>query len=240
MTAPHGPSQQECIKASFREANIHPDELRIAEMHGTGTFLGDPIEFGALRFVLRSRNQPITKTTGKSNYGHLEATAGVAGLTKCVMMLTHGVCLPNCNLKQLNRNIDPSNYSVNIASELIALGNSGYAGVSSFGFGGTNARGDLWARALSGPFTSGGDWNYMDKLGYIKGRQQDFIDRANALEEPDFSDAFKKKIHASIRASYCRDEAKDVGRDWRLTLTDWMGRPLRQAEDLLRIGPLGT
>ncbi|CAE8621809.1 unnamed protein product [Polarella glacialis] len=152
MTAPHGPSQQECIRASLREANVTPADIRIAELHGTGTALGDPIEVGALRAVMKHRDTPIFKTSAKSNLAHAEANAGMAGLLKCVLMLRHGVTPPNVHFKSLNPHLDLTGYPVYLCDDMCEIGtNSGYAGVSSFGFGGTNARADIWAKAVHGP-----------------------------------------------------------------------------------------
>lgn len=237
MTAPHGPSQQECIRNSLREANLTPADIRIAELHGTGTALGDPIEVGALRGVMRIRKQPIFNTTGKTNYGHLEAAAGISGFMKCVMMLTHGACMPNVHLRSLNANIDTNQYPVMFNDAAVSSGNSGFAGVSSFGFGGTNARGDVWARALTGPFSTGGDWYGMNRLDYIHGRKQDFIDRSNALEDPDFSESFKQKLQMGLRASYSRQEADSIGKDWRLSHHTWLGKPIVEPPEPLPIGP---
>lgn len=156
MTAPHGPSQQECLKASMREASISPADVRVAELHGTGTALGDPIEVGALRGVMKKRDLPIAKTSAKSNIAHGEANAGMAGLVKCFTMMMHGAVPPNVHLKDLNPHIDASAYPVLFADELLDLGtSSGYAGVSSFGFGGTNARADLWAKTTIGVRATG-------------------------------------------------------------------------------------
>mmetsp|Transcript_56893 Transcript_56893/g.161497 ORF Transcript_56893/g.161497 Transcript_56893/m.161497 type:complete len:207 (+) Transcript_56893:3-623(+) len=156
LSAPHGPSQQECIWGSLREANVIPNDIRIAELHGTGTALGDPIEVGALRGVMKARDGPICKTSAKCNMAHGEANAGMAGLVKCFMMLVHGVTPPNIHLLDLNPHIDTDGYPVYVASELCDLGtNSGYAGVSSFGFGGTNSRGDCWAETEKGQYKHG-------------------------------------------------------------------------------------
>nr|AQS99286.1 type I polyketide synthase [Gambierdiscus polynesiensis] len=166
MTAPHGPSQQECLWGSLREANVIPSDIRIAELHGTGTALGDPIEVGALRGVMKVRDGPICKTSAKSNIAHAEANAGTAGLVKCFMMLMHGCVPPNVHLVALNPHIDANGYPVQFGDSLIDLGtNSGYAGVSSFGFGGTNARADLWARVSVGPREANTmDWNKLDYI----------------------------------------------------------------------------
>lgn len=152
MTAPHGPSQQEVIRESMREAGVSPNLITIAECHGTGTALGDPIEVGALRGVMRTdRTNPILKTSSKSNIGHLEAGAGLAGLIKCICMLNFSVGAPNVHLLVLNPHLDVAGYPVYFETELIDYGtNSGLTGVSSFGFGGTNARADVWGHATKG------------------------------------------------------------------------------------------
>eukprot|EP00929_Paragymnodinium_shiwhaense_P000210 TRINITY_DN100456_c0_g1_i1.p1 TRINITY_DN100456_c0_g1~~TRINITY_DN100456_c0_g1_i1.p1 ORF type:complete len:868 (+),score=164.76 TRINITY_DN100456_c0_g1_i1:99-2702(+) len=152
MTAPHGPSQQDVIKASMREAGLVPSMITIAECHGTGTALGDPIEIGALRNVMRTgRSAPILKTSTKSNIGHMEAAAGMGGLIKCIEMLRHSAGAPNIHLRSLNPHLDVTGYACHFETELMDLGtNSSLSGVSSFGFGGTNARADLWGHAQLG------------------------------------------------------------------------------------------
>jgi len=153
MTAPHGPSQQEVIKSSMREGGLTPNMMTLAECHGTGTALGDPIEVGALRGVMRSdRTAPILKTSAKTNIGHLEAAAGLAGLIKCIKMLEHSFGAPNIHLSILNPHLDVQGYPVYFETEGMDFGaNSGLTGVSSFGFGGTNARADVWGHAQCGP-----------------------------------------------------------------------------------------
>jgi polyketide synthase-associated protein len=152
MTAPHGPSQQACIRDSMREAGVAPNEVTIAECHGTGTPLGDPIEVGALRGVMgQNRSTAILKTSTKTNIGHMEAGAGMGGLIKCIQMLRHACGGPNNHLKSLNPHLDMEGYACHLQIEAIDLGaNSNLTGVSSFGFGGTNARVDVWGEAQKG------------------------------------------------------------------------------------------
>ncbi|CAE8610975.1 unnamed protein product [Polarella glacialis] len=152
MTAPHGPSQQAVIRESMREAGVSPNLITIAECHGTGTALGDPIEVGALRGVMRAdRKIPILKTSAKSNIGHLEAGAGIAGLIKCISMLNYSCGTANVHLLCLNPHLDVAGYPVYFETEPTDFGsNSGLTGVSSFGFGGTNARADVWGHATKG------------------------------------------------------------------------------------------
>eukprot|EP00930_Biecheleria_cincta_P031837 TRINITY_DN22089_c0_g2_i3.p1 TRINITY_DN22089_c0_g2~~TRINITY_DN22089_c0_g2_i3.p1 ORF type:complete len:896 (+),score=137.76 TRINITY_DN22089_c0_g2_i3:77-2764(+) len=153
MTAPHGPSQQQCIRASMREAGLKPSQINIAECHGTGTALGDPIEVGALRDVMKDRDEdPIIMTSGKSNFGHLEACAGLGGIVKCVLMLNGMTGTSNVHLRALNPHIDHNGYPAVFIDDMVDINsnNRGVSGVSSFGVGGTNARGDLWARCSIG------------------------------------------------------------------------------------------
>lgn len=183
MTAPHGPSQQECLRASMREANIVPGDVRVAELHGTGTALGDPIEVGALRGVMKVRSLPICKTSAKSNLEHGEANAGMAGLIKCFTVLQHGTCPCNIHLKDLNPHCDVNAYPVLFADDSTDLGTgSGYAGVSSFGFGGTNARADLWAKATQGPRKTGKlDDNKLDYITVRCTKCMGWMDHVGAI-----------------------------------------------------------
>lgn len=151
MTAPHGPSQQDCIKQSLRQAQLSPQQITIAECHGTGTALGDPIEVGALRNCMEERSTPLLGVSSKSFIGHLEGGAGITGLLKCLEMLSGSLGPPNVHLNQLNPHLGVEGWPILFDSEAVDTGlNSGISGVSSFGWGGTNARGDVWAQARTG------------------------------------------------------------------------------------------
>jgi len=157
LTAPHGPSQQDCIRGSLREAGLLPKEVVIAECHGTGTALGDPIEVGAIRgAMINKRDTPIMHASAKSHVGHEEANAGVCGFIKCVLMCNNGVCTPNPHLRALNAHLDVNGYPTLFVSELSCTGyHAMNVGVSSFGFGGTNSRADIWAGVTKGPYKNG-------------------------------------------------------------------------------------
>nr|AQS99177.1 type I polyketide synthase [Gambierdiscus polynesiensis] len=153
LTAPNGPSQQEVIKESMREGGLTPNMTTVAELHGTGTALGDPIEVGALEAVMKidRGSRPILKTTAKTNIGHLEASAGIAGLIKCMLMLSFSCGLANVHLHVLNPHLETDGYPVYFETENTDYwSNSGLTGVSSFGFGGTNARADVWGHCQHG------------------------------------------------------------------------------------------
>jgi len=199
MTAPHGPSQQECIVASLREANITATDIRVAELHGTGTALGDPIEVGALRGVMRKRDDPIYKTSAKCNMEHTEAAAGMNGLIKCLSMTVLSAVPPNIHLRLLNAHMDTNAYPVLFPDEYSDFCiNSGYAGVSSFGFGGANARADVWARCMKGPRRTGGNLQ-IDKLALLHAKKQDLLEHLTAIQDPDIDDTLKERMHVDVQ-----------------------------------------
>ena len=145
LTAPNGLSQQEVIRQALASAGADPEDISYIESHGTGTSLGDPIEVNSLKAVLsrgREKTNPCYLGSVKTNIGHLEAAAGIAGLIKTVLCLQNETIPPNLHFYQLNPHIDLNNTGIEIPTQLQPW-NSGekpkLAGVSSFGFGGTNA-----------------------------------------------------------------------------------------------------
>jgi acyl transferase domain-containing protein/acyl-CoA synthetase (AMP-forming)/AMP-acid ligase II/pimeloyl-ACP methyl ester carboxylesterase/acyl carrier protein len=140
LTAPNGLSQQAVMRQALANANLAPGELSFIESHGTGTSLGDPIEVNALKAVLGKRDTACYLGSLKTNIGHLEAAAGIAGLIKTVLCLQQSAIPPNLHFKQLNPLIDLEDSQLKIPQQLQPWqGKTRYAGVSSFGFGGTNA-----------------------------------------------------------------------------------------------------
>ena len=145
LTAPNGPSQQAVIREALEKAEVKPAQISYVETHGTGTSLGDPIEVNSLKTVLmegREPNQACWIGSAKTNIGHLEAAAGIAGLIKVVLSLQHGEIPPHLHFKQLNPYIKIKNTPIKIPTSLqkwSAGEKPKLAGVSSFGFGGTNA-----------------------------------------------------------------------------------------------------
>ena len=143
LTAPNGPSQEAVIRAALTRAGIAPRLVSYVEAHGTGTPLGDPIEIEALSAALGAeRDMPLIVGSVKTNIGHLEAAAGVAGLIKAVLCVEHGLIPPHLNFTALNPEIDPEPAQLVIPTEPVAwegVDGRRIAGVSAFGFGGTNA-----------------------------------------------------------------------------------------------------
>jgi len=145
LTAPNGPSQEAVMRAALARAGVEPAEVDYVESHGTGTSLGDPIEARALGAVLRPGRDPARPAlvgSVKTNFGHLESAAGIAGFMKVVLSLQHEAIPPNLHLRELNPHVDWSLLPLRIPTELTAWPRgerARVAGVSSFGFSGTNA-----------------------------------------------------------------------------------------------------
>lgn len=145
FTAPSVDGQAEVIAMAQAMADVDPASISLIEAHGTGTPLGDPIELAALTQVFRaSTNAKQFCAIGsvKTNIGHLDAAAGVAGFIKAVLSLKHGIKPPSLHFEQPNPQLDLENSPFTVqtsASEWNTDGQPRRAGVSSFGIGGTNA-----------------------------------------------------------------------------------------------------
>ncbi len=145
ITVPNGASQQALLQRAYQQAGVTPGDIHYVEAHGTGTPVGDPIEARALGAVLstdRPAGCPCVIGSVKTNIGHLEAAAGVAGLIKTALCLKHRQIPPHLNLEEPNPAIPFEELSLRVATELepwpVASGPA-RASVNSFGFGGTNA-----------------------------------------------------------------------------------------------------
>ncbi|MCA0456387.1 MAG: type I polyketide synthase [Chloroflexi bacterium] len=146
LTAPNGLAQQAVIELAMADAGgLQPHQINYVEAHGTGTPLGDPIEVRALAAVLckdRPKDNPLMLGSVKTNIGHLESAAGIASFIKTVLALHHKEVPPHLHLDGLNPHIDWENLSIDIPTEPTAWVNTGEprrAGISAFGFSGTNA-----------------------------------------------------------------------------------------------------
>jgi len=146
LTVPNGNAQRMLILSALRNAGINPDDMGFLEAHGTGTSLGDPIEMKALAQVFgngRSPENPLLIGSVKGNIGHLEGAAGISGLIKAVLCLRHREIPPNIHLNTLNPRIRTETIPAVIPTDPApwkeAPGKERIAGVSAFGFSGTNA-----------------------------------------------------------------------------------------------------
>lgn len=145
LTVPNGQAQQDLLRQAHANAAVEAWQVGYVETHGTGTSLGDPIEAEALGNVFhagKKRERPLLLGAVKANVGHLEAAAGVIGLIKAVLTLRHGVVPGHPHLKRLNQHVRWGELPLEVAQNMQAwpsVDGRKIAGVSAFGFSGTNA-----------------------------------------------------------------------------------------------------
>ncbi|MEO8804873.1 MAG: beta-ketoacyl synthase N-terminal-like domain-containing protein [Burkholderiaceae bacterium] len=145
LTAPNGPAQEAVLRAALASAQVPAAAIGYVEAHGTGTPLGDPIEVGALGAVLgegRAADRPLPIGSVKTNIGHLEAAAGMAGVIKVVLALQRREIPPHLHFHTGNPHIDWASLAITVPTRVMPwapIDGRRLAGVSSFGFSGTNA-----------------------------------------------------------------------------------------------------
>ncbi|HZM78682.1 MAG TPA: polyketide synthase, partial [Candidatus Limnocylindrales bacterium] len=144
QTVPNGPAQQALMRKALESARLAPSDIDYIEAHGTGTALGDPIELDALSQVYSERNgaAPLVLGSVKTNLGHLESAAGVAGFIKTVLSVHYGHIPKQLHFKRLTPQASEGASRFTIASEPMdwpTVVRPRRAAVSSFGVSGTNA-----------------------------------------------------------------------------------------------------
>jgi acyl transferase domain-containing protein/NADPH:quinone reductase-like Zn-dependent oxidoreductase/acyl carrier protein len=145
MASPNKDSQEALIRTVYDKAKIAVDDIGYVEAHGTGTQMGDVAEMSSLGAIFseRKKQQKVFVGSIKTNIGHLEAGAGVAGVIKAVLSLKHGKIAPNLHFEQPNPKIEFDKIPITVPTKVTpwpeVSDNPRYASVNSFGYGGTNA-----------------------------------------------------------------------------------------------------
>jgi acyl transferase domain-containing protein/thioesterase domain-containing protein/acyl carrier protein len=192
MMAPNPDAQAALLRDAYAVAGVDPSSVDYVEAHGTGTLLGDPIEAGALGAVLgagREPGRPLLVGSVKSNLGHLEGAAGIAGLIKVVLSLVHRKLPPSLHYRTPNPHIDFDGLGLRVVAagtDWPRYPGTARAGVSAFGFGGTNAHVVLeeWPAASFPPrATAEGPWIFA-----LSARSADVL-HARASELADWLDS---------------------------------------------------
>jgi acyl transferase domain-containing protein/NADPH:quinone reductase-like Zn-dependent oxidoreductase/acyl carrier protein len=149
LSLPSEEAQRRLLREVYEGAGVTADELAFFEMHGTGTPAGDPVEADAVGGALgRNRCETLPIGSVKTNIGHLEPASGMAGLLKAALALERGLLPPTLNCESPNPKIDFKGLNLRLVRELEPIAHrrkKRYAGVNSFGFGGTNAHAVLAA-----------------------------------------------------------------------------------------------
>ena len=146
LTVPNGPAQEQVIDEALSRAGVAPSEVDYLEAHGTGSELGDPMEVQAAASVLgreREADRPLLMGSVKTNIGHLEAAAGIAGIIKVMLAMRHGVIPKHLHFDAPSPHVDWERLPVRVTSTStdwpLPDGRPARAGVSAFGISGTNA-----------------------------------------------------------------------------------------------------
>lgn len=168
LTVPNGPAQQALVRQALENSRVQPEQVSYLEAHGTGTALGDPIEVNALGAVFggdRASGKPLVLGSVKPTIGHLEAASGIAGLLKVVLALKHEQIPPNLHFQNPNPHVPWAELSIQVPTSPVAWPKGSdrrIAGVSAFGFNGTNAHVVLADVLEETPITkAASEWNVL-------------------------------------------------------------------------------
>jgi polyketide synthase 12/epothilone polyketide synthase D len=208
LTAPNPRAQEAVLREACAAAGVAPAEVQYVEAHGTGTMLGDPIEAGALGAALgagRAAERALRIGSVKTNIGHLEAAAGIAGLIKVVLSMQHRALPPSLHYQQPNPHIAFDALRLRVQAALTPWETEGgrlLAGVSSFGFGGTNAHVVLEARLAEPP-----------RLFALSAASEDAL-RARARQIAEALPA----VESSSLPELCEMAAREERAAWRLAV----------------------
>lgn len=144
ITLPNSDAQADLIRSTYKSAGLNFVHTGYFEAHGTGTAVGDPLELGVVARTLgevQQQGQKMLVGSVKSNIGHLEGAAGLAGVIKCILMLESATILPNIHFDKPNRRIPFDDWKISVPTSVMPWPSHKLqrASVNSFGYGGTNA-----------------------------------------------------------------------------------------------------
>jgi len=231
LTVPNAAAQEEVIRAALAQAGASPDEIGYVEAHGTGMALADQIELRALGAAVGRRRAegaaPLLIGSGKSNIGHLEAAAGMAGLLKLILALRHGEIPPQLGFSEPNPGFDLGRERIEIAVARTAWpgGADRVGAVSAFGLSGTNAHMIVCA-AGPDPADADGSGHFKDGVFERGVFQGEALFQAAALEEAEPADPTETRLLlVSARTGPALGElaeryARHLRREPDLTLSD--------------------
>ncbi|MBI5819060.1 MAG: SDR family NAD(P)-dependent oxidoreductase [Verrucomicrobia bacterium] len=234
ISVPNPQAQIALLREVYGQAGVNPASVQYVEAHGTGTAVGDPIEALALGTVLsdgRPAERPCLLGSVKTNIGHLEAAAGVAGAMKAILAVYHGFVPPSLHFHNPNPNIDFGQLKLHVQTKLGPWPDTGQAprraGVNSFGYGGTNAhilvesapQADATAlvtarpsprTALCFPFSA----RSVDALKALAGRYVDALIGHGDLSDLHLADVSHslclRRTHHERRAAVVTDNREDL------------------------------
>ncbi len=250
LTAPNVRSQVQVIRAALVGAGKQPAEVDYVEAHGTGTPMGDPIEIAALAEVFspdRPDGRPLLVGSAKSNIGHLEAAAGMAGILKLVLAHQHGAIPPNCNFDTPNPFIDWEAAPIEVVSRLRPWNGpvaqdgapvSRLAGISAFGFSGTVAHALIGSPPEAAPVLKS-TCRRPTQILTLSARSSEALEAqarqmAHLLDAPDIdfqtvcANANTTRKHHEFRAAVIGDSPREM--------TDILKRPLEPVAGRVLMG----
>ena len=238
ITVPRGEAQEAAIRTALDRAGIRPEEVGYVEAHGTGTPVGDPIEMRALAAALtveRPASSPLLIGSVKTNIGHLEAGAGIAGLIKAALVVKHGYIPPHLHLQAPTRHVCAADLKIEIPTDGRAFPDCSrrVVGVNSFGFGGTNAHVVLAAppriaetpremdRARSSLSIVAISARSEDALVEVAGRLADHLVAHPDIELPDLAYTLgRRRTHQNYRHTLIAGSAAEAGEQLRALAQD--------------------
>jgi phthiocerol/phenolphthiocerol synthesis type-I polyketide synthase D len=224
LTAPNPAAQAALLRDAYAAADVEPSSVDYVEAHGTGTPLGDPLEAEALATVLgvgREPGRPLLLGSVKSNLGHLEGAAGITGLLKVVLAMTHRRVPPSLHFREPNPHIDFTGLRVVAeGTDWPRYAGTARAGVSAFGFGGTNAHVVLeeWPAAsfpplgaeLDGPEVFALSARSAEVLRARAGELADWLEVSEAPIGPVAATLAHRREHLPVRGAVVGESRAEV------------------------------